>query len=278
MSLKNKLTTAVYAIALFGFTMYSNVSQAQPAELQERLKGIDRVEDIMEIVESYYKEEAHKEYFSENEDEDGELAKWRRWGYYMSTHADENGRLVNVARKIQEAYEAYHPNARSSTGNWIARGPNNISGPTPGIGRIDRVAFDPVDPNKIYIGSPCGGLFRSTNGGSNWTPLTDFIPSVSISGIVISHDDSDKIYILTGDGDDPIGNLNTNSGYARNSIGVLVTYDAGATWRYTGNFPDTIPLVGYNLAQCPGDANVLLAATSEGIYRTSNGEVHGQRY
>ncbi|HNY02927.1 MAG TPA: hypothetical protein PKG48_10090, partial [Bacteroidales bacterium] len=129
------------------------------------------------------------------------------------------------------------------------------------------------DPNTIYVGTPAGGLWRTTNGGTSWSAVSTFIPSLGISGIVVSWADPNTLYILTGDGD---GTLPANNGlvylagYLRLSAGVLVSHDAGVTWEETGQLAAT-DFVGYQLAQSPTNSNVLIAATSEGIYRTTNG-------
>ncbi|HZV70596.1 MAG TPA: hypothetical protein VFG10_13675 [Saprospiraceae bacterium] len=262
-------------VTFFCTILMSSKLTAQDPDLMGRLAGKDRVEEIMDIVEAYYAdhEEEHDDE-EEDEEEDGAYAKWARWGLYMSARTDDEGRLVNVDRRIRSAYEAYATHQRSSAGNWIPRGPNSISGingSAVGIGRVDRIAFHPTDANTLYIGSPAGGLFKSTNGGSSWTPLTDNIPSTAISGIVVSHANPNTIYILTGDGDTGNSGFIVSAGYWKPSAGVFVSYDAGSNWNATGALPIVGEYAGYQLVQDPNNANVLLAATNQGIYRTSNG-------
>src|ERR1700720_2005415 len=69
--------------------------------------------------------------------------------------------------------------------SWIAIGPSPIpNGQTdpanangisttqsPVSGRTTAIAVDPTDPNIAYVGTAQGGLYRTTNGGANWTPL-----------------------------------------------------------------------------------------------------------
>jgi hypothetical protein len=256
---------------VFCFQFNSFHVKGQDISLEERLKGKDRVEDIMEIVESYYKEKGE---FETEGDRDDEWKQWARWGLYMSARTDDQGRVVDVSKRTREAYSNYHPSQRSSTGNWIPRGPTSVSGPygnAGGLGRVDRIAFDPTDANTIYAGTPSGGLFKSTTGGSSWTAITDNIPSLGISGIVVSFADPDVIYILTGDGDSSGGGLVVGSGYWRASAGVFVSYDGGTNWKQTAPLPISVAYAGYNLAQSPTDENTLLAATTEGIFRTTNG-------
>jgi hypothetical protein len=239
--------------------------------LEDKLQGKDRVEEIMEIVDIHY-----AEIESGVRDRTNEInyKHWARWGLYMSSRTDAAGRIVNVDRYVKKAHESYASTQRISYGNWVPRGPSAISGTNGsavGIGRVDRIAFHPTDVNILYIGTTAGGLFKSTNGGSSWTALTDNIPSTAISGIVVSHANPNTIYILTGDGDTSGGGFIVSAGYWRSSAGVFVSYDAGTNWYPTAPLPIVGTYAGYQLIQDPNDANILLAATDEGVYRTTNG-------
>ena len=102
-------------------------------------------------------------------------------------------------------------------------------------------------------------------------------------GIVISYDDPDIIYILTGDGDSgqagsASGMLLHGLGYVQASIGVLKSTDGGWTWNETGDMPGAgSQMVGFQLDQDPIDPDRLLAATSSGLYRTEDGGQSWQR-
>jgi hypothetical protein len=114
--------------------------------------------------------------------------------------------------------------------------------------------------------------FTTSDGGTTWVNLTDHIPSLGISGIVVSYQNANIIYVLTGDGDSNIAGLVEDHGYMRPSVGVMKSSDGGASWHLTGTFPGTIgQFVGYQLVQSPTDPEILLAATSDGLYRTTNG-------
>lgn len=263
---------------------FPSIAYGQNPTLQNKLKGLDRVEDIMNIVDQHYAK--IKSGDIEKTDEI-RYKHWARWGLYMSARTAPDGKLVNVDKNIRYAQRAYNrnnKNVRSSNGNWFFRGPNSISGSygsAVGISRVDRIAFHPTDPNVLYIGTPSGGLWKSVTGGSTWTPLTDNIPSLAISGIVVSHANPNTIYILTGDGDGTKsggGGFPAGAGYLRSSAGVFVSYDAGVNWQSLTPLTtaDTVVVdsyFGYQLVQDPNDANILLAATDIGIYRTSNAGV-----
>ncbi len=117
----------------------------------------------------------------------------------------------------------------NSAGNWISLGPTNTpiimsNGKKRGNGRVNCIAFDPFDTNTIWVGSPAGGLWKSIDGGINWSTNTDNLPVLGVSHITIDPYDNQKMYIVTGDA------------YASDtySIGILKSIDGGNTWNTTG--------------------------------------------
>jgi photosystem II stability/assembly factor-like uncharacterized protein len=241
----------------------------QNTELNRKLEGLDRIGDIMKVVDQHY---AEIEAGERERTDEMPYKHWARWALFMSARTAPGGKLVNVDQAIRKATKTYQKKNRSNAGNWNFIGPQSISGTNGsaiGIGRVDRIAFHPTNPNILYIGTPSGGLWKSTNGGSSWTPLTDNFPSVSVSGIVVSHANPNTIYILTGDGDGN-GGFQFAAGYRRSSAGAFVSYDAGTYWHALAPLPIEEEYLGYQLVQHPSDANILLAATSRGIFRTNN--------
>ena len=133
--------------------------------------------------------------------------------------------LFKEWEKIQEN-NSY--SKKSSQSNWISKGPINTpiilsNGEKRGNGRVNCIAFDPVDPDIIWIGSPAGGLWKSIDGGSNWTTNTDNLPVIGISSIAIDPINTQNMLIVTGDAD----------GTDTYSIGILKSTDGGNTWNTT---------------------------------------------
>ncbi len=209
--------------------------------------------------------------------------QFKRWEYYHSSRLDERGRIQNVPRRLLDEFLDYRA-AKSETPNlnfdcqWASVGGHTYqliaSGHNGGLGRVNAIVLDPDDPDIIYAGTPAGGLWRTTNGGgawnpasaaTHWEPLTDGIPSVSVSGIAVdptSPASNRTLYILTGDGD----------GSDNPSIGVLKSFDDGDTWFQTGlSFDLNASFVfGYKLLMAPDDPNTLYAATTGGLWRTTD--------
>ena len=84
---------------------------------------------------------------------------------------------------------------------WTQVGPSNVplesSGRKRGVGRVNTVAFDPVNPDILYIGAPAGGFWKSINGGQTWLTSTDFLTNLGVSDIAINPNNTDEIFIIT---------------------------------------------------------------------------------
>jgi hypothetical protein len=215
-----------------------------------------------------------EEYFAGKDQGRGSGYKqWKRWEFIMENRLMPDGTIPNTAAMNWNAYNELissgmtsgYGDPESTYGYWNFLAPTSYTsgyGWNPGLGRVNCIEFHPTNANIIYIGTPAGGLWRTTNGGTTWTCLTDGMPSVGVSGIAVSHSNTNIIYILTGDGD----------GGDTQSIGVLKTTDGGATWYPTGLSWDVTNFVrGFKLRMHPTNSNILFAATTSGIYKTTNG-------
>ncbi len=267
--MKRRIIYSLFAVLFWFFPL---ITHAQFDDLKVQLEGKETFSEITKTIEQYLATAPESE-------EKQKLEKhFARWAYYQSLHLGPNGEFVNVAKRTFEAVQDKQVSSpdNSANGNWSFIGPNSTILDNPGAdilgnGRADRIAFHPTNASIIYVGTPAGGLWQTTNGGSNWTAVSSFIPSLGISGVVVDHTDPNTIYVLTGDGDGSSPNsLVGLAGYHQLSVGVLVSHDAGTTWEQTGQLFNG-DYVGYRLVQHPTNNQILLAATSEGIYRTTNG-------
>ncbi len=127
----------------------------------------------------------------------------KRWLYHWKNRVDENGRFP-AANANLSAFDEYlnnhltdNSNDRGvrSAANWTSLGPNTSPGGYGGNGRVNSIAFHPTNTSIIYIGAAGGGLWKSSNGGTSWTPLTESIGSMGVSGIVVVPSDPNIIYI-----------------------------------------------------------------------------------
>jgi photosystem II stability/assembly factor-like uncharacterized protein len=94
-------------------------------------------------------------------------------------------------------------------------------------GRVDAVAGVASEPYVYYFGGTGGGVFKTTDGGAHWRPITDGqLKTGSIGAIAVAPSDPNVIYVGTGEG--------CIRGNASHGDGVYKSTDAGQTWTHIG--------------------------------------------
>ncbi|MBL8067131.1 MAG: hypothetical protein JNM28_01660 [Armatimonadetes bacterium] len=156
-------------------------------------------------------------------------------------------------------------------GMWEFMGPRDLAAPyriyfglSPVNGRANAVAFNPLDPQTFYIGGSNGGVWKTTDGGVNWSTTSDGWPLMGVSSLAVHPNNPDIVLAGTGDfyGGDVTG------------IGVMRSTDAGATWVRTGLNMGSSYIPG--LAFDPDTPNVVLAVAgrtggaTRGVYRSTD--------
>src|SRR5690606_22541885 len=76
---------------------------------------------------------------------------------------------------------------------WQFSGPLNIGG------RITDIEIPSTQPNVHYVGAASGGIFKTANGGDDWTPIFDEQEMLSIGDIEISKNNNNLTYVGTGE-------------------------------------------------------------------------------
>jgi photosystem II stability/assembly factor-like uncharacterized protein len=209
---------------------------------------------------------AFSSYWSNKKIEKGKGYKqFKRWEAFMLPRVYPLG-YFPTSQTWLEYQKLRAKNTKSTVvSDWKPLGPNVVpndnDGNPSGVGRVNCIAFHPSNTNIIYVGAPAGGLWKSVNGGGTWSTTTNELSSLGVSDIAINPDNTDIMYIATGDGD-------AGDTY---SIGVLQSVDGGDTWKATGLSSNLVEnIVIRRLIINPSDPSILLAATSQGIYRTNN--------
>lgn len=212
----------------------------------------------------------------------------RFWAPRLAPH----GEVSMAAEAYVEYVNNFNAQSRSAgacglePATWQEEGPYDdahYSGG--GNGQINRITYDPQfngTTNKtIYAGSFHGGLWRSTDDGENWSVLsTDHqLPQTSVSGIGIDFQNSNNIFISTGNGDHlNLDKLDPGFPSGRSTpiltSGIYRSMDYGVTWNaintgFISHF--TAGGTTTDLKVDPSDANTVYVASSEGLFRTTNG-------
>src|ERR1022692_972981 len=137
-------------------------------------------------------------------------------------------------------------------------------------GRISAVAGVPGDPATYYLGTPGGGIWKSTSGGTAWKPIFDDTHQESIGSIAIARSNPNIIYVGTGDVSSVEKSVNVGNG-------VWKSVDAGAHWQHLG-LDDTHHVV--SLVVDPKNPDIVLAAAlghtyarneERGVFRSADG-------
>jgi photosystem II stability/assembly factor-like uncharacterized protein len=210
---------------------------------------------------------------------------FKRWEHDMSLHTNAQGEPAGFADYVNEAIamSEFKQNLQEQniSSTWSPTGPNvlpnNLTGYMEnGIGRINCVAFHPTLSGTYYVGVAQGGVWKTTNNGASWTPLTDNLPITRISDISLDPSNPNTIYISVCDFE-YIGVSLFLNGRKRNThygLGVYKSTDGGLTWAATGlTFQLTngdASLIRKILVN-PTNSNDVCAAGVSGMYKSSNG-------
>ena len=102
-------------------------------------------------------------------------------------------------------------------------------GPAATGGRVDDFAVGrvPGAPDAIYVATAGGGIFKSTNQGTTWTPVFDGVDAMmSIGDLAVAPSNPSVVWAGTGE-----SNNRQSSSWGD---GVYKSTDAGRTWKSAG--------------------------------------------
>lgn len=137
---------------------------------------------------------------------------------------------------------------------WLQFGPRSTGG------RIKSILIHPENTNIVYIAAAAGGVWKSTDGGTSWTPKMDDANAIAMGSLCFDPVDPNIIYAGTGE---QVTNANTYLG-----AGLMVSTDAGETWSILG-----LSTVGSfsRIYAHPKNRDLLMAScmnTNAGVYKS----------
>jgi hypothetical protein len=172
------------------------------------------------------------------------------WFYRQRAYPHEHvpsGALQRALRQLDRklASEAMAPlragGPFATSPSWSSIGPQPIDTPYGASvvsGRVTALAIDPSNPSIVYLGGAQGGVWKTTNGGASWSPLTDTQASLAIGSIALDPTNSSTVYVGTGE-----ENFSGDSYYG---AGILKSTDGGTTWAHIcGPFCGPVAQDGY---------------------------------
>jgi photosystem II stability/assembly factor-like uncharacterized protein len=142
-------------------------------------------------------------------------------------------------------------------------------GPALTSGRIADFAVNPIDPSEFYVASASGGVWKTINAGTTFTPIFDHQGSYSIGCITLDPNNPNIIWVGTGE--------NNNQRSVAYGDGIYKSADGGASWKHMGlKNSEHIGMIAVD----PRDSNVVYAAATgplwsaggdRGLYKTTDG-------
>jgi photosystem II stability/assembly factor-like uncharacterized protein len=225
---------------------------------QEYLEMIEAetftVQEIINNAETYFE--------TKDKGRGSGYVQFKRWEYNATRLMNENGMLPSITETLTEVetFNAYlnetSGNRQPLNDNWEELGPSDWNATTswnPGVGRITSIAIDPLNENHIIIGANTGGVWRTIDGGTNWTPLGDYFSNLYVYSVAMDPQDSTIYY------------FGSSSGLIYKSI------DSGGTWSQLADLSNS--LVNKILIH-PTDSNIIYASSQNaGMYMTTDGGV-----
>ncbi len=192
-----------------------------------------------------------------------------RWIHHTEPLVSPSGALPSN-EVIENSGRVYTPPSAASMMNpaWQSLGPVSRPPAGPyayagGVGRINKVRVDPNNANVYFGCAPGGGIWKTTDAGSNWNLLypdaTDEVPSIGFTDIAIDHANSNILYAAAGDDD----------GLDTYGLGIMKSTDGGITWTQSyaptqGSFTMGRILIS------PTNSNLIMAAARYGLLRSTD--------
>lgn len=90
------------------------------------------------------------------------------------------------------------------------------------VGRVSAVACSPSDADRYFAAGADGGVWRTTDGGASWTPVTPDMPTSAMGALAIDPSDENIVYAGTGEAN--------YANHSRYGLGIFKSYDGGDTW------------------------------------------------
>ena len=169
----------------------------------------------------------------------------------------------------------------NSEGPGPAVGPRNVVGsadnPPNGTvtGAIQSIAADPTNASILYVGAVDGGIWKTTDGGITWIPLSDQKASLSIASLSLDPTDGTHRTLVAGTGSTSnggftsISTFSTPGNFGGVQNGLLYSTDGGASFTTLGG----ATFSGQSVVDVAARGNIILAATFEPRVATAGGTV-----
>ncbi len=123
-------------------------------------------------------------------------------GVDIDVTADVNNQVVESNKDNNHLhYTAQLDNVENS--RWQSIGPTKLatnSGGVQGVGRVTTLAVHPTNPDVVYVAARASGLWKTTDGGQTWTPMTDSLPHPRVDAVAVDPANPQRVLVASPDG------------------------------------------------------------------------------
>lgn len=144
--------------------------------------------------------------------------------------------------------------ADAQVGHWNSIGPSYIDDHALGTtGVLFQIALDPTSKSTIYVGSHhTQGVWKTTDGGSSWTPKTDNLPSLAVAALALDPSTPTRVYT------------------ASPGLGVYRSENGGTDWTLLSGSPSNLTDCCDTLIVDPTNSDRLFMTSRDGVYRSTD--------
>lgn len=207
--------------------------------------------------------------------------QFQRWkDNYEYLYFPSGDRMAVDLHSVDQAMDAYkrtnenqfdrNGRSRRASSVWREVGPNEVTQITghyaAGIGRVEDFYVVRNNANKIYLSSSSGGLYKTVDGGKNWSACaTDFLAATGVNALSVNPYNSEHVF------------LNVRNAKNGTSYGIYESTDGGTTIKPTNFVYTNLGFGGlgsnfqvYDVECHPVIRNMVFVATSNGIYKSTD--------
>ncbi len=211
------LTIGIYANAQEWIKYLPKNKSKQELTLFDYQKAFHEYEKSYNAKDGFYYENGVKKQLPD-------YTQFKRWEFDMEQRVNMRTGILPEKTdwdRLQE-HKKLHPDLyRSTNGTWTSITPLDYTNwqNSSGLGRVTAIGFHPTDTNTFFVGAASGGLWRTTDGGQTYIPLTDTLGYETILKIYVPDNfpSTNTFYILAGQ-------------YSFGRGKIFKTTDGGQTW------------------------------------------------